>query len=272
MTVEVKTVNHRFLDVNLRVPRGLFFLENPIRKAISAHLIRGHADVFVTYRNARDDAREVAVNIPLALAYADALNRLAIASGMVDDRSLSRLAEMPDVLTVAEKTEDQDAVVSLCMHALTHALGQVAAMRALEGESMARDIAARLDALAHCVAGIGERAPGVVAEYRASLEARLKVSLASPPDPWRLAQEIAILAERAAIDEELVRLDSHIAQFRAALETDEPVGRKLDFIVQELHREINTTGSKASDLVVSSLVVSAKAEIEKIREQVQNIE
>ncbi len=272
MTVELKSVNHRFLDINLRLPRGLLFLEDPIRKALSARLSRGHVDVFVSYKNARNDAREVSVDVPLAKAYAGALSALASATGVADDRTLSRLAALPDVLTVTEKDEDQDAVQLVCLDALSGALDALIAMRADEGGALVRDIGARLDTMASYVSGITVRAPEVIIEYRSKLEARIDELLSAPPDPWRLAQEVALTADRAAIDEELVRLDSHLQQMRDALAAAEPVGRKLDFLVQELNREVNTIGSKASDLAIASLVVAAKAEIEKIREQVQNIE
>jgi len=272
MSVEIKTVNHRFLDLNLRVPRGMLFLEDVIRKALAARLSRGHADVFLTYRNSRDDAREVRVDTSLLRAYARAFDLMAAETGLQDDRSLTRLASMPDVLTVAERDDDQDAVTALCVSTLQGALDVLARMRGQEGEALSADLQDRIGRLTAGAEQITLRAPDVVADYRARLNARVEELLAAPPDPQRLAQEVALFADRAAIDEELVRLKSHIGQIQDCLKATEPVGRKLDFLVQELNREVNTIGSKASDLTIAALVVALKTEIEKIREQVQNIE
>lgn len=272
MTVELKSVNHRFLDLNLRMPRGLLFLEEPLRKGIGARLSRGHVDVFITYKNTRDDAREVSADAALARAYMAAFDQLITATGVKDDRSLSRIAALPDVLTVAEREDDQAAVTALLSEALDGALDALTAMRRQEGDSLGRDLSGRLDRLAAIAGQIQARAPQVILDYRDRLNARVEELLAAPPDPQRMAQEVALFADRAAIDEELVRLASHFGQFRACLAATEPVGRKLDFLVQELNREVNTIGSKASDLAIGALVVDAKTEIEKIREQVQNIE
>jgi len=272
MTIEVKTVNHRFLDLNLRMPRGMLFLEDAVRKALTARLSRGHTDVFMTYRNSREDAREVVVNTSLLRAYSRAFDVTAAETGLQDDRSLTRLASMPDVLTVTEKEDDQEAVTALCLGALEGALDALAQMRGQEGSALAGDLLGRIGRLEAIADEIALRAPGVVTEYQTRLSARVEELLAAPADPQRLAQEVALFADRAAIDEELVRLRSHLGQIRACLPALEPVGRKLDFLVQELNREVNTIGSKASDLKIASLVVEAKAEIEKIREQVQNIE
>ena len=272
MTVEIKTVNHRFLDVNLRMPRALLFLDDTIRKALASALSRGHADVYVNYQNARDDARQVRVDTPLFHAYMRALDRMAAAAPMADDRSLMRLARLPDVLSVQEKDEDQAAVLALCRHALDEALSALCGMRAREGESLRADLLEKLDRFESLVADIARRAPDVVAEAKARLETRVGELLKAPPDPQRVAQEIAFLADRAAIDEEVVRAYSHLAQARECASLEAPAGRKLDFLIQEMGREINTIGSKASDIRVASLVVDAKAELEKAREQVQNIE
>lgn len=271
-TIEIKTVNHRFLDVNLRAPRGMLYLEDPLRKAIAQRLSRGHADVYINYRNLREDAREVRVDLPLLLAYGRALDEMGRALYLKDDRSVTRLAQMPDVLSLSEKEEDAQAVTDVCLSALSEALDALSDMRQREGDTLLTDMLEKLDKLEDIRAAILARAPLVVTEYRERLEARIAELLSAPPDPQRLAQEVALLADRAAIDEELVRLASHIAQAREHANLPEPVGRKLDFIVQEMGREVNTIGSKASDLQVTGLVLAAKAEIEKMREQVQNIE
>lgn len=272
MTVEVKTVNHRFLDTNLRVPRGLLYLEEVVRKAVSVRLSRGRVEIFFSYSNSREDARMVAVDASLVRSLWEAYDMIIAMTGVGDDRSVSHIAAQGDVLTVTEGEDDQEAVTALCLDTLSFALDRLVIMREEEGRALEEDMSARLSCLGLITEKIGLRAPEVVADYKARLTARIAELLDAPPDPQRLAQEIAMFADRAAIDEELVRLSSHCAQIRDAFASAEPVGRKLDFLVQELNREINTIGSKASDLTITGLVVEAKAEIEKIREQVQNIE
>ena len=263
MTVEVKSVNHRFLDVSFRLARPIAFLDDAVRTGIAARLARGHVDVFVNYVNHREDAHRVHVDTQLARTYQQAAGKLSDALGVKNDLPLSEYIHMPDVLTVEASEEDQDAVRDLFMRALNLALDGLIAMRAREGDSL------RGDTLRSQIA---TRAPLVVEEYRTKLNQRLSALLGGEIDEARFVTEVAIFADRAAIDEELVRLSSHIAQLRATAELDDPVGRKLDFLVQELNREVNTIGSKASDTQIAGCVVAAKGEIEKLREQVQNIE
>ena len=272
MTVEVKSVNHRFLDVSFRLARPIAFLDDAVRTGVAERLARGHADVFVNYVNHREDARRVHVDMQLAKAYRQAAGELSEALGMKNDLPLSDYMNMPDVLTVEASEEDQDAVRALFMRALNLALDDLTAMRKREGNSLRGDMMKKLDAIDGLRESIATRAPTVVEEYRAKLSQRLSALLSGDIDEARFATEVAIFADRAAIDEELVRLSSHIAQLRATAELDEPVGRKLDFLVQELNREVNTIGSKASDAQIAGCVVAAKGEIEKLREQVQNIE
>ncbi len=272
MTVELKSVNHRFLDISFRLPRTLSFLDEAVRKGIGARLARGHVDVFVGYANHRQDARQVRVDTALAKAYQSALAELAGALGKEGDASLNDYARFPDVLTVQESDEDQETVRALFDDALTGALDALIAMREREGESMKADILDKIGNLADIRDRIAERAPLVVTEYRDKLHARIAALTEGELDEARLITEVAIFADRAAIDEELVRLVSHIAQIRATVELPDPTGRRLDFLVQELNREVNTIGSKASDTVIAQMVVDAKSEIEKLREQVQNVE
>ena len=273
MTVEVKSVNHRFLDISCRLGRNLMFLDDAVRAGVGAKLARGHVDVFVTYANHRQDAREVRVDTALAKAYQDGFEQLAGALGEAGKMpSLADYARLPDVLTVQEREEDQQTVRALFERALGGALDALIAMREAEGERLRADVlekAANLEALQGLIA---TRAPLVVEDYRERLNQRLSQLLNGEIDESRLATEVAIFADRAAIDEELVRLLSHIAQVRQTVELKEPVGRKLDFLVQELGREVNTIGSKAQDTSIAQWVVQAKGEIEKLREQVQNIE
>ena len=274
MTVEVKSVNHRFLDIAFRMPRNLMFLEDAARKAVGAKLSRGHVDVFVTYRNLRTDARTVQVDEALFRAYADALRSLAelSGSGLRDDRTLMGIARMPDVMTVTEADEDQDAVRALMLAALNEALDGLVAMRGREGDTIRADLSGRVDAIERMTAAVEARYPETVEEYRQRLKSAVAELVDSGVDENRLLMEVAIMADRSAIAEEIVRLNSHVQQLRALLDATEPVGRRVDFIVQELNREVNTISSKSQDIPITRLTVDMKAEIEKLREQVQNIE
>ena len=271
MTVEVKSVNHRFLDTSFRMPRNLMFLEDAARKAIGAKLARGHVDMFVTYRNLRTDARKVTVDRALFEAYAGALESVSDL-GLADDRTLMGIARMPDVMTVVEAEEDQQAVQALLEATLNEALDQLLAMRRREGEAMKRDLSGRVDAIERMTAAVEARYPETVAEYTQRLRDAVLELTGSAIDEGRLVMEVAIMADRSAIAEEIVRLNSHVHQLRALFESPEPIGRRIDFIVQELNREVNTISSKSQDIPITRLTVAMKAEIEKLREQVQNIE
>lgn len=272
MTVEVKSVNHRFLDISYRLSRALSFLDDAVRKGVGARVARGHVDVFVIYANHRQDAKEVRVDTALALAYQKAVAELSASLGREEELPLSDYTRLPDVLTVQEKEEDQQTVRALFERALSGALDGLVAMREREGERMRADILEKIGNIESIRDGVAERAPLVVAEYRDKLHQRIAALTEGEIDEARLITEVAIFADRAAIDEELVRLLSHAAAIRETVELAEPVGRKLDFLVQELNREVNTIGSKASDTTIAQAVVKAKGEIEKLREQVQNIE
>ena len=272
MTVEVKSVNHRFLDTSYRLARHLMFLDDVVRKGVSARLARGHVDVFVNYENHREDAREIRVDTALAVAYQRAMSELSGALGIEANLSLQEYARMPDVLTVQESAEDQDAVRELFEEALSGALDALIVMRAQEGENMKRDILDKIARIEEIREAVAARAPMVVEDYRIRLKERIAAMTEGDIDEASLLTEIAVFTDRAAIDEELVRLFSHTAQIRKTVEMAEPVGRKLDFLVQELNREVNTIGSKAMDAQIAQYVVQAKGEIEKLREQVQNIE
>ena len=273
LTVELKSVNHRFLDIYFRMPRFFGFAEDTIRKLLSSRLSRGHVDVFMTYRNLREDARAVRADRALYLAYAKALeDMIGMCGSIPDDRSLMKLAMLPDVLVVTEAEEDLEALNALIAEAVTGALDVLVAMREREGESLKEDLSERLARLEQMRQEIGSRYPDTVKEDEERLRQRIEELLDVPVDQTRLLQEVAIMADRSAISEELVRLDSHFAQMREMLENGQAVGRKLDFLVQELNREVNTISSKSQDIHITRLVVAGKAEIEKIREQTQNVE
>ncbi len=274
MTVEVKSVNHRFLDIAFRMPRNLMFLEDAARKAISAKLARGHVDVFVTYRNLRTDARKIEVDEALFEAYVHALTQLneVSAFNLKDDRTLMNIARMPDVLSLTEAEEDQEAVIALLNAAMDEALDQLIAMRRREGEAMKADLSGRVDAIKRMTDAVEARYPETVEAYTQRLKAAVSELVGGNVDENRLLMEVALMADRSAIDEEIVRLNSHVQQLRELFESPEPIGRRIDFIVQELNREVNTISSKSQDIPITQLTVDLKAEIEKLREQLQNIE
>lgn len=272
ITIELKTVNHRFLDLSFRIPKNLAFLEDPLRSRINASgLRRGHVDVFVTYANTRTDAREVRLDGALLEAFSQAL-----ADAQVALKPYGRMMSAGEVLTlsgalsIAQAEEDAEAVTELAAEAFDAALDKLMDMRALEGEHLGADLLGNLEELSALVRGIADRAPEVPREYRQRLMTRLEEWQVNA-DPQRVAQEVALMADHCAIDEELSRLQSHIAQFRSSVENGTEVGRKLDFLLQEMNREINTIGSKASDAEIAGCVVSAKCVVEKLREQVQNV-
>ena len=271
LTIELKSVNHRFLDLSFRMPRNLMFVEEAARRAIGARLSRGHVDVFATYRNLRSDARTVSVDRALYDAYARALGTVAEA-GLKDDRSLMAIAKLPDVLVVTEAEEDQGAVSVLMAETLNAALDQLIDMRRREGEAMKRDLSAHVDAIERMTGEIGARYPQTVDAYRSRLRAAVEELIGQQMDETRLLTEVAIMADRSAIDEEIVRLKSHAEALRRLFEDEKPIGRRLDFLVQELNREANTISSKSQDIPITRLAVDMKAEIEKLREQLQNVE
>ena len=271
LTVELKSVNHRFLDLSFRMPRGLMFLEDDVRKLISGRVSRGHVDVFMTYRNLRSDARTVTVDRALFDAYSRALDELS-GSGLRDDRSLMAVARMNDVLIVTEAEEDQEALRRLTADTVNDALDALLQMRTREGIEMKRDLVNRIDHIEEMTGDIDARYPDTVQDYKARLRVLIEELIGQGVDEARLLTEVAIMADRSAIAEETVRLRAHIAQLRECMEKDEPVGRRIDFLVQELNREVNTISSKSQDVPITRCVVSLKAEIEKLREQLQNIE
>ena len=273
LTIELKSVNNRFLDIGMKLPRQLSFLEDGLRKLLNDSLNRGHVDVFVNYRNLRSDAKTVRVDEALLQAYLTSARESAKALALDDDLTLSKALTLPDVTTILPADEDQQALTELGRTAMTMAIDGLKAMRFKEGERLKADLSARMDTMTGYAAAIERRAPAVAEEYRTKLTARIEELLGETEvDRARLATEVAIFADRAAIDEEIVRLNTHLVHFKELLEADEPVGRKMDFLVQEMNRECNTIGSKANDAELTSIVLLSKAEIEKLREQIQNIE
>lgn len=273
IVVEMKAVNHRFSEVVFRMPRQFAALEEPARKLVLNRVSRGRVDVFVSWEAAAK-ARGVKVDKELAIAYYNALMELGGEIGSKSELSLDTLARLPDVLKVEEGEVTADDLWPTFEAATAAAVENLIAMREREGANLAQDLLARAGRIEEMGRNVALRAPLVVEEYRARLSKRLEELLgqSNVVDPQRLAQEVALFADRSDITEEIQRLSSHLSQFRAALAGSDAVGRKLDFLVQEIGREINTIGSKANDVTITNYVVDGKSELEKVREQVQNIE
>ncbi len=271
LTLELKAVNHRFLDISFRLPKNLAFLEDALRTRINqSALFRGHLDVFVTYQNTRTDAREVRIDAALLEAFNTALQSVEKPLENFQKASVTEVLSLSGALSVAQAEEDTEAVTALASKAFDGAVEALKAMREREGAHLQKDLLDNLAELAVLREKIAQRAPSVPEEYRARLAARLEEWQVNSVEPQRIAQEVAIMADRCAIDEELSRLQGHIVQFTDTVKNGTEVGRKLDFLLQEMNREVNTTGSKASDAQITQCVVDAKCIIEKLREQVQN--
>ena len=273
ITVELRSVNNRYLDCNVRIPRLYLFAEEAIKSRVQNTISRGKVDVFVTLDNTGEQKLQVSLNKPVADGYYAALKELAQTYHLSDDISVSLLSRFPEVL-VAEKAEDDvEQIAKDICSVLDHALLDFDQMRTKEGGRLKDDILSRAATIENKVALVEQRSPETVSEYRTRLENRMNEVLSNTQiDPARILTEAAIFADKVAVDEETVRLHSHISQLREMLEKGGAIGRKLDFLIQEFNREANTIGSKCSDIEIARHVVDVKAEIEKIREQVQNLE
>ena len=273
ITVELRSVNNRYLDCNVRMPRLYLFAEETIKSRVQNTISRGKVDVFVTLDSTGGEQVQVSVNQPLADGYYAALTQLAERYGLSKDISVSLLSRFPDVLLAEKAEEDVEQRAQDICAVLDRALADFDQMRTREGGRLEADVLSRAARIEELVGLVEERSPQTVAEYRAKLEARMNEVLSNTQlDPARILTEAAIFADKVAVDEETVRLRSHIGQLRHMLEQGGATGRKLDFLIQEFNREANTIGSKCSDIDIARHVVDIKAEIEKIREQVQNIE
>ncbi|TGE32723.1 YicC/YloC family endoribonuclease [Desulfosporosinus sp. Sb-LF] len=272
-SIELKSVNHRFLEIVVRSPRNFTSFEERIRKILQAEFQRGRIEVHVNVVETEGRKRLVKVDKELALSYDKALKDLALALHTAYEADIYRLVTLPDVLGVEEPEFELDVLWEACAVALSKASDGFKQMRRKEGEKLTIDLLQRLDLIAEYLQTIAGRAPNVVTDYQERLQGRIQTLLGEVElDAARMANEVVYFADRTSITEELVRFDSHLAQCREALRSCDPVGRKLDFLVQEMNREINTIGSKANDLRIGQQVVSVKSELEKVREQIQNLE
>ena len=273
ITVEIKSVNHRYFEFSARVPRAYGYLEEKLKSFVQSKVSRGKVDVGVTIFNIEGKDAQIEVNQSIAVGYIDALRKANETIGLNDDLSLSQLIRLPDIFNVVKTTEDEEVIWNLVKTVAEEALNNFVSMRETEGQKMKDDIKSRLAYISELVGKVEERSPMVTESYRERLYNKISEILNDKKiDEQRILTEAAIFSEKTAVDEETVRLKSHIQQFTTLLETTDSVGRKLDFLIQEFNRESNTIGSKAQDVEITRIVVELKSEIEKIREQIQNIE
>lgn len=273
ITVEIKSVNHRFSDYNIKVPRQYGFLEDLVRKKLSGAIARGKVDVYVNIEAYEEADKTISINKELAENYISALRSLADEYGLKDDISVSTVAAFSDIFRAEPKRDDEDELWRLVSSVMDPALEAFTAMREREGGRIEEDLRARIGYMRSLAEKIDERSPQTVSEYRDKLYAKIKELLEDRDvDDARVLTEVAVFADKVAVNEETVRLASHYDEFGEIMDGSEPAGRRLDFLIQEINREVNTIGSKASDIEIAKLVVTLKGEIEKLREQIQNIE
>ena len=273
-TVEMKGVNHRYLDANIRMPKKLNFFESAIRSLLKESVHRGKVDIFITYEDFSESQVSLKYNETLAAEYLEKFKMMEEKFSLENDIRVSTLSRYPEVLTMEEKMDDEEELWKGLKKALDGAIAQFVQTRTVEGENLKKDLIAKLDGMLELVGQIEERAPKIIAEYREKLEGKVKELLEDTQiDKGRIASEIVIFADKICTDEEVVRLRSHVEHMKATLQSDDNgIGRKLDFIAQEMNREANTILSKANDLETSNIGIELKTEIEKVREQIQNIE
>jgi uncharacterized protein (TIGR00255 family) len=272
-SIEMKSVNHRYLDINIRMPRNMLSLEEKIRNIISKRLNRGKVDVFINYKNYGNGTGKINLNMNLAKEYYECLRQIQNELNIIDDISVSKIAKFPEVITLEEPQEDLDIIFNKISPLIESALNLMEEMRIREGEKLKDDILLKVNTIEGLVEEIEKVADNVPKAYKKKLEERLGELLSGVDlDESRIALEVAVLADKAAIDEEITRLRSHLSQMKSTLDLNESVGRKLDFIIQEMNREANTIASKSTDISMTNKIIEVKNIIEKIREQVQNIE
>ena len=272
-TVELRSVNNRYLDCTVKLPRALSFAEDAVKQAVKASISRGKVDVFISLRSEGAQDVKITLNTPMAEGYLDAMHKMAKDYGIREDISVSLLSRMPDVFTVDKPEVDEEQLLADLLSVVNQALERVDAMRSAAGRALENDLRSRGQTILSLVAQVEAGSGQTVADYRTRLEDKLKEVLANTAiDESRILTEAAIFADKVAVDEETVRLRSHLDQMNNMLTTGGAIGRKLDFLLQEMNRESNTIGSKCSDVRMARIVVDIKAELEKIREQTQNIE
>lgn len=270
--IEIKSVNHRYLDISVRIPKQLSYLEETIKKEIAKKVKRGKIDAFVTFENNSLEGKEIKINTELAKAYINELKKLAEKENILSDIQVTEISKYPDVLNI-QSSQDDEKITEEVLETITIATDNLVQMRETEGNKISEDLLKRLNIINKKVEEIAKLSTGLIEEYVVKLEERINEILKNQEiDKTRLAQEVVIYADKCSIEEEVTRLNSHISQFKNLLNSNEAIGKKLDFIIQEMNRETNTIGSKANNLEITNGVIDIKTEIENIREQVQNIE
>lgn len=273
-TVEIRSVNHRYNDITIKMPRAMNYIEDMVKKKLTQQISRGKTDVYIFFETLSKDDISISLNEALVDAYIEKLSYIKQKYNLKDDISLSLLMGIDDIITVEKNIIDKDIIIETLMPAVDKALSEFIKLRQTEGMALKKDIIVKLENMTNLVNQIKIRSPKVVIEYRDKLQTRLNelLTLNNQIDELRLITEVTIFADRCSVDEEITRLLSHIDQVKSILDEQEAVGRKLDFLVQEMNREANTIGSKSNDIEITQITVDLKSEIEKIREQIQNIE
>ena len=270
--VEIKSVNHRYLDISVKMPRVLSYLEEDVKKEIATKVKRGKIDVFISFENNSLEGKQIKINTEVAKIYINELKKLAEQENLLANIEVTEISKFPDVLSIQNDEEDE-TIKNELLEAVSQATDQLVQMRATEGNKIAEDLKIRMQGIQEKVIEISSLSTGLIEEYIVKLEGRIKEILKNQEiDESRLAQEVVIYADKCSIEEEITRLKSHLSQFEKLLKTDEAIGKKLDFIIQEMNRETNTIGSKANNLNITNGVIDIKTELENIREQIQNIE
>ena len=270
--VEIRSVNHRYLDINIKMPRQLTYLEETIKKAISTKIKRGKIDVSISFENNSTEGRNVKINTEIAKMYIEQLRKLAEVENILSDIQVTEITKLPDVLNI-NIDQDDDTIKQELLESVSIATDNLLEMKQAEGNKIAEDLIRRINYIEEKILKISELSTGLIEEYVVKLEERIKEILKTDIiDKSRIAQEVVIYADKTSIEEEITRLKSHIIQFRNLLKEEEPVGKKIDFLIQEMNRETNTIGSKANNLDIVNGVIDIKTELENIREQIQNIE
>ena len=273
VTIEMKSVNHRYLDLSIKLPKKLNFLESSVRNKISESIFRGKVDVYITLNEHADACYQVSINDAMAQKYLDSISAMATKLGVDNDMKASNIVRLPDVIELEETDSDEDSLKELVFEALNQCIDQFVQSRITEGARLQKDLVAKMDEMLSLVAKLEERSPLIIEEYRARLITKIHELLEDTKiDESRIAQEVTMYADKVCIDEEMVRLKSHVAETRSVFDLDKEVGRKLDFLAQELNREANTILSKSTDVEIADIGITLKTLIEKVREQIQNIE
>ena len=270
--IEIKSVNHRYLDISIKIPKTLSYLEEEVKKIVSSNINRGKIDVFITFNNNSTEGRDIKINTEIAKMYIIQLRDLASSEGLLSDISVTEISKLPDVLLI-ENNQDDEKIKDELLDVTKKAIDNIVEMRKIEGKKIAEDLQTRISEVEEIIKKISKLSTGLIEDYVVKLNTRIKELLQDQEiDEGRLAQEVVIYADKCSIEEEVTRLNSHIFQFKELLNSNNAVGKKLDFIIQEMNRETNTIGSKANNLEITNEVINIKTQLENIREQIQNIE